>query len=110
MSCTSRKWPEVSPLVHSRCLLRLQNVTRPLDRVAASASRFMYASISTAPLSASCTIGGQQSAALVPIEFVGSDHVRHLDAVRAQLSFEIRNRDFAAVKHARGERGIDPGG
>ena len=41
MERTSRKCPEVSPLVQSRRLLRLQKVTRPLARVAASASRFM---------------------------------------------------------------------
>jgi hypothetical protein len=41
MACTSRKCPEVSPLVQSLCLLRLKKVTRPLARVAASASRVM---------------------------------------------------------------------
>jgi hypothetical protein len=38
---TSRKLPELSPLVHRRRLLRLQKVTRLLESVAASASRFM---------------------------------------------------------------------
>jgi len=41
MLTTLRKWPELSPLVHRRCLVREKKVTLPLCSVAASASGVM---------------------------------------------------------------------
>ena len=50
--------PEVSPLRHSSPRERLQKCTSPVSRVRASASAFMYASVSTSPVPASCITHG----------------------------------------------------
>ena len=71
ISLSLRKWPEVSPLVHSRPLLRLQKVTRPVACVAARASRFMYPSMRTAPLPASWTTAGSKPPPLSQSSFAG---------------------------------------
>ena len=41
IATSARRCPDVSPLIHSRCRLRLKNVTRPLSSVACSAARSM---------------------------------------------------------------------
>lgn len=38
MARSCRKWPELSPLVHNRCLVRLKKVTWPLANVCCKAS------------------------------------------------------------------------
>src|SRR5581483_1201035 len=50
--------PDVSPLTQNFWRERLQNVTRPLDTVRSTASRFIYPTIKTSPFSASCTTAG----------------------------------------------------
>jgi len=110
ISLSLRKWPEVSPLVHSRPLLRLQKVTRPVACVAARASRFMYPSMSTAPLPASWTTAGSKppplsSRALQAV----MDSMSYLDSRGAQLPLQVRNGDFAGVKDAGRKRCVHLG-
>ena len=50
---TWRKWPELSPLFHSFCRLRLQNQAVLVSRVRYTASRLVKPSISTSRVSSS---------------------------------------------------------
>ena len=50
--------PDVAPLCQSSCRERLQNHISPLSRVRRSASRSMYATVSTSPVRQSCTTQG----------------------------------------------------
>ena len=61
ISSTARVLPEVAPLCQYSSRERLQNQASPLSRVRRSASSSMYASISTRPEAASCTIAGIRS-------------------------------------------------
>ena len=60
-SRTHNVLPEVSPLTHSRCRLRLQNVARPVVSVRCSASSFIQPTISTAVRRGVLHHGGDQA-------------------------------------------------
>ena len=55
---TRWRWPDVSPLTHCSCRLRLKYVASPVARVRPSAARSIQASMSTSPVAASCAIAG----------------------------------------------------
>ena len=53
-------WPDVSPFRHGAWRDRDQKCVRPLSSVRATAARSIQATISTSPVSASCTIAGMR--------------------------------------------------
>src|SRR5215213_3649247 len=61
---TSWKWPLSSPLRHSLLRLRLKYTARPVRTVSSNASRFIHASMSTSPVSASWAMAGTSPPAL----------------------------------------------
>src|SRR5215212_7039213 len=64
MPLTSWKWPLSSPFRHSLLRLRLKYTARPVRTVSSNASRFIQASISTCPVSASWATAGTSPPAL----------------------------------------------
>ena len=56
--------PDVSPLRHTSCRLRLQNTVRPSASVSRSVSAVIHAIISTSRVVASCTMAGTRPSAL----------------------------------------------
>src|SRR5690606_30484480 len=58
VSTTSRKFPLSSPFVHNLFLLLEKKVTRPSSRVFCQAASFIYPSISTSSVWASCMMAG----------------------------------------------------
>ena len=102
MARASRPWSRAGRL------LRLQKVTRPL---ALRRGQRLAVHVSEHEHGAACGIlhdGRQQPVALVPVEPV--DVVQILTSMPSPRSaaLEIGNRDLAGVKHAGGERRVDP--
>src|SRR5262245_9727336 len=64
MPFTSWKWPLSSPLRQSLLRLRLKYTARPVRTVSSKASRFIHASMSTSPVSASWATAGIRPPAL----------------------------------------------
>src|SRR5574344_1594231 len=109
MARSCRKWPELSPLVHNRCLVRLKKVTWPLVNVCCKASSLTKPCIRTTPVKTCWTITGIRPSTLAQSRLLASnctELVTDLHSLVTQISLKFRDRDDALVEYRGGQRPI----
>src|SRR3546814_372131 len=112
---SARRWPDVSPLVHSRPRLRLWNVTQPVSSVTCRDSRDIQPSISTCWLPAFCTTAGNSPPDRASVErdqamaSTSSGRMTHRDALPVQVRLERRDRDVSRMERAGRQRTVHVG-